>query len=234
MTRRAAPRLAAVFLATVSLVALSAVAWGWRMADYDTFHIFFGAITVFATPVAAVAIWTLWLRLRAMGRLRLILCALQLEVGILPVMARLQQFGPGAYPPIPLEALAAIRSLPDGAKLAYSCKPDEEFAFWIPRLMSIYAHTGRRVVPMCYESDVSSVMIGADPSIHAENPVFRWAPQRSLYSDRTSQPSTASIAAFLKEHNVRYIYADAGHPNSLVPGALGIGSFGDVVILVVP
>jgi hypothetical protein len=238
-TRTTSAKQAALFGATTLLVGWGAIAWGARIADFDSFHVFFGAIAVFATPVASAAIWTLWTHLRAASRLRiasllLVLCAVQLEVGILPAMARLQQFGAGSYPPIPLDMLAAIRALPADAKLAYSCSTDEEFTFWVPRLGSIYAHTGRRVVPMCYELDRSSAMIGGDSSIQGENLVFRFAPQHALFSDATTLPSTGSIRAFLKEHDIGYIYVDADHPNALVPEAQPIASRDGAVVLAVP
>ena len=44
-----------------------AVVWGALLGDFTTFHLFFGGIAVFATPVAAVAVWRVWLRLRATG-----------------------------------------------------------------------------------------------------------------------------------------------------------------------
>jgi hypothetical protein len=238
-TRTTSDGRAPLFIGTALLVAWGAIAWGARIADFDSFHIFFGAIAVFGTPVAAAAIWTLWMHLRTAGRARfaaalLILCAVQVEAGILPAMARLQQFGTSRYQPIPLEILATIRGLPTDAKLAYACRTDEEFTFWVPRLGSIYAHTGRRVVPLCFELDRSSAMIGADPSIQNENLVFRFAPQAVLFSDVTASPSSASVSAFLKEHDIGYIYADADHPNVLVPEAQPIASRDGVVVLAVP
>jgi hypothetical protein len=177
-----------------------------------------------------------WTRLRSSGRLRLaaslmVFSVVQLELGAIPAMTRLQLFGSTTYPPIPLDVLAVIETLPPDAKLAYSCRQDEEFAFSTPALVSIYAHTGRRVVPMCYELDFWSPMIGAHPGNRPENPFFKYIPQHELFTDRTTFPSLSSIAAFLEAHGIGYIYADAEHPNSLVPSAHLIASHGNVVIL---
>ena len=84
---------------------------------------------------------------------------------------------------------------------------------------------------MCFESDVFSAMIGADPLIQRENPFFTWAPQRSLFRDAFTNPSGSSIATFLKDHGIGYVYADAMHPNSLVPEAVEIARYGRVVVL---
>jgi hypothetical protein len=237
VTRRGSPATASVFLGTVVLVVSGAIAWGARLADFDMFHVFFAGIAVFATPVTAVGVWTLVGYVRQKGGPRLatavlVLCIVQLELGVVPALARMQQFGPGPYyQPIPLTILAAIKTLPADAKLAYSCRTDEEEAFWNPALVSVYAHTGRRVVPMCFESDVFSSMIGADPSIRGENPFFKWAPQRSLFLDELTNPPASSIAAFLRSNGINYVYADAAHPNSLVPEAVLIATQGGVVVL---
>jgi hypothetical protein len=124
-----------------------------------------------------------------------------------------------------------IETLPPDAKLAYSCRQDEEFAFSTPALVGIYAHTGRRVVPMCYEVDFWSPMIGADPAIRPENPFFKYIPQHELFTDRTAFPSLSSVAAFLRDHGIGYIYADSGHPNVLAPDAVPIAAHGDLTIL---
>jgi hypothetical protein len=227
--------LAGVLVGTMGLVAAGAIAWGARFADFDMFHVFFAGIAAFAIPVAAVAVWTLWMHLNATGRLGLaagliVFSVLQLELGAIPAMTRLQLFGSSTYPPIPLDVLTVIRTLPSDAKLAYSCMPDEEFSFSAPALVSIYALTGRRVVPMCYELDISSPMIGSDPTVRPENPSFKFLPQHDLFTDRAKPASPADIASFLKDYGIGYIYADAEHPNSLVPDAAPIASQGNVVV----
>jgi hypothetical protein len=236
ISRDGSPKQAAVFLGTTVLVVAGAIAWGADIADFDTFHIFFAGIAVFATPVAAVAVWVIVERFRRTGRPRLatmliVLSLIQLEIGILPAVARLQQFGPGrGYRPIPLDILAVIRNLPPDAKLAYACRPDEEEAFWNPALVSVTAHTDHRVVPICYEVDVFGGLIGANPSGREENPFFRWAPQRNLYPDETTTPGPERIAAFLRANHIGYIYSDMNHPNTLIPGAVRFASRNDVAL----
>ena len=141
-----------LYLGTAVLVIVGALFWGARIGDYNTFHVFFGGIAVFATPVAAVAVWSLWVRARAAGYARLaivvlVLCGVQLELGAALSYVQLQAFGPHEYAPVPEEILAGIRDLPDDAKLAYACQPFEELAPWDARLLGLDAHTGRRVVP---------------------------------------------------------------------------------------
>jgi hypothetical protein len=230
---------ATVFIGTISLIVCGAIAWGARLGDFNMFHVFFAGMAVFGAPVAAVAIWALWTHLRDSGRLRLatallVVTGVQLEFGIVPAIVRLQVFGPGVYQPIPLSILAAIRELPDNAKLAYSCGIEEEFAFWTPRLVSVYAHTGRPVVPMCFEVDVSSGLNGVENPEQVENPLFRQAPQRTLFANATTVPSTASIQAFMRGHGIGYIYADDAHPNRLVPDSRPIAAEDDIQVLEIP
>jgi hypothetical protein len=199
------------------------------------FHVFFGSIAVFATPVAAVAAWTLWVRLRKNGRYRLAigvltLCIVQIELGISPTLIRLEGDRPSGYDPIPVAALEAIKGLPANAKLAYACERAEEFVFSDPRLSPIYAHTGRRVVPMCFEEDILSVTNRGTSHAGVENPLFKFAPQHSLFPDSATYPSPGSVKAFLERHAIDYIYADKRHPNTLVPDAVPIAVHGDVTI----
>jgi len=203
------------------------------------FYFYFGGIATFATPVAAVAVWTLVQRLREARHLRLavgviVLCGVQLELGVALGVLRLQQVGPHDYEPISVSLLGAIRQLPPDAKLAYACGTFEEVAFANSRLISIDAHTGRRVVPMCFEADVYSTLIGAEPSTQVPNAGFMLAPQRTLYPDAAAEPSSARVAAFLKDNGIDYIYADARHPNSLVDDAVLIATSGDGQVLRVP
>ena len=130
--------------------------------------------------------------------------------------------------------LAAIRSLPSDAKVAYACRPLEEVAFWAAQLVAIDAHTGRRMVPMCFQADLEGVTTGAQISADVASPLFQWAPQRTLYPDSSAHPSSASVATFLKDNGIDYIYADALHPNSLVPDAIPIATEGANQVLRVP
>ena len=84
---------------------------------------------------------------------------------------------------------------------------------------------------MCFESDFFGQLVGGQKSADSANPLFAWAPQRALYPDATSQPTPASVAAFLKANGIDYIYADAMHPNTLVPDAVPVMSSGPVQVL---
>jgi len=130
--------------------------------------------------------------------------------------------------------LAAIKGQPSDAKLAYACLPFEEVSFGSPSLLALDAHTGRRVVPMCFEADVFSTLIGAQPSTQVPNTGFTWAPQRTLYPDAAAAPSSAAVAAFLMANGIDYIYADAAHPDSLVADAVPIALSGDFQLLRLP
>ena len=221
------------------LLVAGALVWGARLGDYNTFHLFFAGIAVFATPAAAVAVWSIWQRLRVAGHAPLaiavlVLCGVQLVLAAALSFVQLQSFGPHEYPPVPEKILAAIRSLPPDAKLAYACQPFEELAPWDARLLGLDAHTGRRVVPMCFEADFFGQLVGGQKSADNPNPLFQWAPQRALYPDATSRPSAASMAEFLKTNGIDYIYADTMHPNSLVPDAVPVTASGTVQVLRVP
>ena len=241
LARREAPLLADLCLGTLALLVVGAIAWGARLADFNMFHVFFGGLAIFATPVAAVAVWRLLARLQATKHLRLafgvgVLCVLQLEWGATAGgVARLQDFGKlGNYQPIPVSLLATIRALPADAELAYACNPFEEVGFTEPRLVSIDAHTGHRIVPLCFEADYFGASIGGRQSAQSTSPGFTWAPQRVLYPDAAAHPSPAAVAAFLKDHGIDYIFADTDYPNTLVPDAVLIARDGGAEVLRVP
>ena len=240
LVRREAPVQADLYFGTVVLLVGGALAWGARLGDFTMFHVFYGGIEVFATPVAAVAVWMLLERLRETQHLRLaagvvVLCVVQLEMGAGTGILRLQAFGPHDYVgPISVNLLETIRQLPSDAKLAYACRPFDEVSFADQRLLSIDAHTGRRIVPMCFGAEVLATQVGAGLSLDVPNSDFTWAPQRTLYPDATADPSSAVVAAFLKDNGIDYIYADAGHPNSLVPDAVPIATSGGGQVLRVP
>ena len=230
---------AGMFVGTVALLVTGALAWGARLADFNMFHVFYAGVAVFATPVAAFAVWSVWIRLRATGHARLALATLllaigQMEFGIGLGIIRLQTFGPRDYAPVPVELLAAIRGLPSEAKLAYACRPFEELAFWDSRLLGLQAHTGRTVVPMCFQAEFLGSLTGTAMSANIPSPLFRWAPQRQLYPDSGARPSAESVASFLKNHGVDYIYADVAHPNSLVPDAIPVATSGEAQVLRIP
>jgi hypothetical protein len=239
MVRNERPLEADLYIATVTIVVTGAIVWGALLADIFTFHVFFAAIAVFATPAAAVAVWTIWLRLRATGHrllavATLVLVGTQLELGVALGVVQLQSFGPHEYPPVPVSIIDGIRNLPTDAKLAYACRPLEELTFWDARLLGIDAHAGRRIVPMCFQADFFGQLIGGLKSVDVPNLSFLRAPQHALYPDSSARPSEARVTSFLKANGIDYIYADALHPNSLVPAAMPIMTSGDTQVLRIP
>ncbi len=223
---------------TVAMVVAGALLWGWRVAAFNTFYLFFAAIAVFATPVAAAGAWWLMQRLWAARRRGLAigiatLCFLQLEFGLLISLSRLHGQD-SVYEPIPVAVLAAIERLPPDAKLAYACQSFEEISFVNSKLLSIDAHTARRIVPMCFQADVNGPLLGAEVDDAVPDAGFVFAPQAALYPDSSTRPSSAAVAAFLRAHGIEYIYADAGHPNTLVTGAIPVETVGRFELLQVP
>jgi hypothetical protein len=225
-------------VASSVVVIAGALLWGRLLPAFNTFYFFFGAIAVFATPVAAVAVWWLLQRLWTTRRRGLAigiatLCLLQLEFGVLIGLSRLHGQD-SVYDPIPLGVFEAIQLLPPDAKLAYACQSFEEISFVNSKLLSIDAHTARRIVPMCFEADVNGPLLGAEVSDKVPDAGFSFAPQAVLYPDSTARPSSAAVSAFLKAHAIAYIYADAVHPNSLVTDAIPVASSGDFEVLRIP
>lgn len=239
LMRNQAPLQTNLYLGTTIMLVFGGLAWGARLGDFNMFHAFFGGIAVFATPVAAIAVWTIWLRLRATPRRPLalglvVLFLLQVELGLGIGITRLIRFGPGNYEPVPSQILAAIRSLPADAKLAYSCQPNEELAYWDSRLLGISAHTGRRIVSMCFQSEALVQMVGTRLSPDIESPLFRTAPQRALYPTSASKPTRETVVSFLKANGIDYIYADGAHPNELDPSASIVSKVEDFQLLKLP
>jgi hypothetical protein len=238
LARRDARFVADLCLGTTALVVAGAIVWGWRLPAFNMFYFYFGGIAVFATPVAAVAVWWLLERWRAAGHrqwivVAVVLCLLQLEVGLVLGVTRLQGRSEVAEP-IPVAVLDAIAQLPADAKLAYACQEFEEISFVNSKLLGIDAHTDRRVVPMCFEADVNGPLLGATVDATIADPGFASAPQATLYPDSTARPSPAEVTAFLEAHGIDYIYADADHPNTLVPDAVPVASSAGFEILRLP
>jgi hypothetical protein len=239
LRRRDTALQASLYLGTMGLLFAGAIGWGARLGDFTMFYLFFAGIAVFATPVAAVAVRNLWERLRATQHRSLaagliVLCVVQLELGLPSQVVRLQGFGPLGYEPIPLSLLQSIRQLPADAKLAYSCQPDDEVVFATPQLVTIDARTDHRVVPMCFEAELANTMLGAEFSKDIPSQFFKAAPQMALYPNAAADPSSAAVAAFLKDHGIDYIYADVRHPNTLVDDAVPIATSGDAKVLRIP
>ena len=232
-------RLRDLYLGTMSLLIAGAIGWGARLGDFTMFYLFFGGIAAFATPLAAVAVRRLWLLLRGQRRpafaLGLVmLCLLQLELGVASGLARLQGFGPSEYGPIALSLLADMKRLPTTAKFAYSCRPFDEVAYGTPQLLSIDVHTGRRVIPMCFEAEFPSTLVGAPRSDQVVSQFFRGAPQMALYPTADAHPSGEEVAAFLKEHGIEFVYVDRDHAAPLVDGENVVASGGGAKLLTLP
>jgi hypothetical protein len=203
------------------------------------FHVFYGAIVVFATPMAVAAIVIVWARLRETGHggaalLLIALAVLQVDLGIYSSGVRLVLFSPRDYPPLPLEVMEAIRILPPEAKIGYACRQREEIVYWDPRLLSIDLHTARRIVPLCYEVDFLAPSIGADGPADAVSPQFPTSPQFELFPTADARPTPEEIMAFMKREGIGYLFVDEVHPNTLVPDAIPITTSGDTQLLRLP
>ena len=129
-----------------------------RLGDLNMGHLFFGGIAVFATPVAAVAVWSIWRRLRAGGHVR----AGRRRAGVLrrPAGGRPRHRHPPA---------AGLRSWQLLRGASRDAGRDQEPAAWrqagvcLPAIRrgcilgsatrQLDAHTGRRVVPMCFQAE---------------------------------------------------------------------------------
>ena len=86
MVRRSASIEADLYLGTVALLIIGGLAWGLRLGDFNMFHLSAAGFAAFATPAAAVAVWSIWLRSRRTGHMSvgiaiLLLCAIQLGFG---------------------------------------------------------------------------------------------------------------------------------------------------------
>ena len=168
---------------------------------HDVLPVLCAGIAVIATPAAAIAVWTLWTRLRASKHAKL-------AVGLGGPMRDPTRVGCGHRSPpssgirttgrsradTDIECWHRSRICQQDAKLAYACQPFDELGFGVPRLLSIDAHTGRRVVPMCFEAEVFSELSRRRAiDSRCRTTSFIWAPQRVLYPDATANPSSAPL-----------------------------------------
>ena len=227
--RREQRAIGGLVIAAMFATVAGVVAWGALVADLNTFHLLFGTIVVLLTPVSIVVLLAILDQARRKRMRRLATAALMVGLGQILLAglisgAQLQAFGPLGYPPTPVDALAALRGLPPGSKAAYSCYVLENFAPWDASLVSIDAHTGVRMVPMCFIADRQRRLLGRELDPQIESPFFKPAPQRALYPDASTIPAASDVRAFLATHGIGYIYADAAHPNSLVPDAIPVFS----------
>jgi hypothetical protein len=223
---------------TMGAVAIGALLWGARVGEFTTFHGFFGAVAVFAGPVGATAVWSLWHGLRDRGRTLiatglLAVFVVQITYGAAATLYRLQLFGANWYPPISSSILNEIADLPSDAKLAYVCGVKEEIGFGTPQLLSIDLHTGRRIIPVCFAAEKLSQMVGAAESDTHPSLYFAGSPQQELYPDVGSRPAEAEVERWLDGHGIDYLYIDAAHP-PLLQGTDVVVSNGDVSIRRVP
>ena len=222
----------------LAAVAFGALAWGARLGTFTMFHFFSAAVALIATPIAAIAIRALWQRAERIGRHAIAAaifaaCTIQLAIGVVVAPIRLDQ-GKERFAPWSVDLLAAIRALPRDARLAYACHPSEELSYWNSQLISLDAHTGHHLVPMCFQADQYPVFAGAAPAPDVPMPGFDAVPQSILYPDSHARPSAADVLAFLRLHQIDYIYADQAHPNTLVPDAVVVASGAGAEVLRIP
>jgi hypothetical protein len=239
IVRRSDRRLSDLFAVALAALAWSALIWGYLIADFNSFHFFYGSLLVFGTPMALVGVGVLLGKLRRIDFHRLaavvaIAVAVQTAIGVLTTIERLRSFGHGQYDAMPLAMVAAIRALPVEAKIAYACRKLEEFAWWDPRLLGLAEMSARPVIPMCFEGDPLPFLHEQNASEDVENQFFRFAPQRSLYPTSTATPSTSDVEAFMRHHGIMFIYADPDHPNTLVPEAEVVARIGERLLLRLP
>jgi hypothetical protein len=224
-------------LAAGSLVAVTvgALVWGVRLADFNAFHTFYGPISVLLTPIASAGVVAAIMIARRAQRTRvasILLAGLLVQgaIGAVATVQRLYEFGPGHYDPMPTAALSYIRDLPAEAKVGYACAQVEEVAVWDARLISVTAHTGRKVVPLCFQADVFGVQLGVPPDPTVPSPFFALAPQRSVWPSSSASPTTEQITAFMDSWGIAYILADSKHANTLDPDAEPVFRSGPVTI----
>jgi hypothetical protein len=233
------PTMATLCFAAALTVGGGALAWGLRLGEFTMFHAFFGPLVLVGTPVAVAAVMALWDRLRARGRQRIALvlitaAVLQVELGVGSSLARLMDFSPHAYPPVPVAVLDTISALEPDAKLAYACNPGEEIAYWDPRLLSIDLHTGRRIIPLCHQTNALGVIVGGEAVRWETVPSFVYAPQSQLFPTRSARPPPEEVTAFMEREGIGYLYVDAVHPNTLVPEAVPVLVVGETMLLQLP
>jgi hypothetical protein len=237
--QRIDPRVGWLALVSVVAVVAGTAAWGVLVADLNTFHLMFGPVLAALTPVSVIVLLWFLDRARQHGRRSLATAILILTLGqtvlaALIAVMQLQAFGPLAYAPTPIAAITTLRDLPRDSKAAYACDAVENFAPWDASLVSIDAHTGVRMIPMCFIADRPRRILGRELDARIESPYFAVAPQRQLYANADARPPTAMVRSFLRANGIDVIYADAAHPNTLDPDAIRIASVGDVVIYRVP
>ncbi len=238
-SRRRRDPAAGFYLGALVLLVAGAIGWGARLSEFTMFYLLFAGIAVYGSAIAALALWVVVNDLlrsghRSVGLLIAALAVLQLTIGTMGTTLRVEALGVAQYEPIPSTIVQSIAELPPDAKLAYSCGPMDEISFGVPQLITIDAVTAHRAIPMCFEREYPSIILGAPRDIMVPSQFFRGAPQSELYPTATATPSPAAVLAFLAKYDIDYLYVDAAHPNRLVPGAERVASSGDVQVLRVP
>jgi hypothetical protein len=234
-TRATDPVFAGTLAGTMAIVTAGALVWGSRVGDLNMFHLYFGGIAAYAIPAAAASIVVVAQRVSRPWRVVLtVVLAFQLEAGAGTSLVKLQGFGPRDYAPIPTSILTAIEATEPDSKIAYQCRPLEEIAIWDPRLASIDAHTGRRVVPLCFQANIAGGMTGGTSDPEAMGPTFLVAPQRELFPEASARPSPQQLRAFLQQHGVDYLLVDPVHPDELMLGGTPIAQGGVYTLFRLP
>ena len=218
---------------------VAALAWGVLVADLNMFHVFFGALVTILTPIAVLAALSLLTRAREGGRrsvATILLVAIlgQSTIAAVLVGVQLRALGTLGYDPTPVAALARLQQLPRGSKAAYGCDPLENFAPWDYGLISIEAHTGVRLVPMCFMADRGRRLLGRELDSSVESPFFRLVPQRDLYPATTARPSDRDVDLFLRSNGIGFVYADGSHPELLSVTADPVFREGSVTLHALP
>ena len=184
-----------LYLGTIVLLVAGALFWGWQLADLNSFHVFFAGIAIFATPVAAVAVWSIWLRLRATGHARaavvlLVLCGLQIEFGVQHRRGPVGQLRPRQVP-------AGPRGDPGGDQEP-STRSEARVRLPTVRGGWVLVSVGRRAPSAHWSRCRTDVLRGGDiPEVHrgrdlsdVPSQFFQGAPQRVLYPTSSAVPAT--------------------------------------------
>jgi len=77
-------------------------------------------------------------------------------------------------------------------------------------------------------------MLGQSLDAEVVDPAFSMAPQSALFPTAKARPAEGELIAFLRANGVRYLFVDATHPNTLLPGAVPFRTSGSTQLLRVP
>ena len=199
LDRRRQPVVAWICLGVIIIVVFGAVAWGARLDDFNMFHVFFGGVAVFAVPVAAVAMWLVWRRLRS-SRPRI-----AATVAILWCRAARVEHDEHDHTPSRARPTDSQRSSADGghgrdprlAGRCPTCLPMSTARRILVRRLEPIEHRrtpGRRVVPMCFQGDVFSRLNGAKATRTWPPRVSRWRRNRTSTQVPTPCPTMLPCA----------------------------------------